>query len=134
MAQRTGATRTSGWITDCRREALYIRDGYICQYCGADLSGVDCDGLTLDHLVCHSTGMATDGRPDNTNGNLITCCHACNSQRGARDWRDYAPGGAQERIERQVVVAIDLAFAKTVTVERRAARYVRKITKATKAA
>lgn len=135
MTKRTGAKRASHWCTDERRESLYIRDGYTCLCCGSDLSEADCDDITLDHIVCHSAGIESDGRPDNRNSNVVTMCNSCNSQRGDRPWRDYYPGGAQERVERHLALPVDLAFAKTVTTERRTARYARKLAKhATKAA
>ena len=43
--------RSSSWITKVRRLAIYLRDGFRCAYCGADLSQVAPRGLGLDHLT-----------------------------------------------------------------------------------
>lgn len=62
----------SNWIRRKRRLALYKRDGHRCVYCT-----VAPHVLTLDHLRARADGG------DNTDGNLVTCCHSCNSSRGA---------------------------------------------------
>ena len=86
-------TRGSGWITRPRRLALYLRDGFRCQYCGADLAGAPAERLTLDHL--------TAGHADHRDQNLVLACLSCNSARQDKPWRRYATGGAVERIVRQ---------------------------------
>ena len=53
------------------RERTLIRDGYLCQYCGADAN-------TVDHVLPVSKG-GTD-EPDN----LLAACNRCNSSRGNR--------------------------------------------------
>lgn len=70
------------WIRPEKRLAIYLRDGLACAYCGA---GVE-DGaqLTLDHLRPHSKGGS------NSEGNLVTCCHRCNSSRGNRSYTVFA--------------------------------------------
>lgn len=70
------------WIRREKRLAIYLRDGLSCCYCG---EGVE-DGakLTLDHLRPYKSGGT------NQPTNLITCCHRCNSARGARRWKLFA--------------------------------------------
>ena len=65
-----------------KRLALYLRDGLACAYCGEGIE--DGAKLTLDHLLPYSHGGG------NTAENIVTCCHKCNSSRGARDWREFA--------------------------------------------
>lgn len=72
------------WIRQERRLAIYLRDGLACAYCGATIE--DGARLTLDHLKPYSRSLT----PDNTAGNLVTCCHRCNSSRGNRPWRAFA--------------------------------------------
>ena len=65
---------TKNWIRKEKRLAIYLRDGLACAYCGArqEQPGVM---LSLDHLVCRTHGGG------NGEGNLITACHACNTNR-----------------------------------------------------
>lgn len=78
------ATRNQGqnWITQKKRLAIYLRDGFCCAYCG---KGVEKDiVLTLDHLVPYSKGGAiVDPK------NLITACRSCNSARGNRPLKAF---------------------------------------------
>lgn len=64
------------WITDNRRLAIYLRDGLACVYCGSSVE--EGTKLTLDHILPYSQGGT------NETGNLLTCCHKCNSSRGVR--------------------------------------------------
>ncbi|MCI0488945.1 MAG: HNH endonuclease [Blastocatellia bacterium] len=64
-------------------------------YCGSDLRRVDPANITLDHL----TYQCDEGSDENSN--LVTACRSCNSARGSKPWREYATGGAIERIVRQ---------------------------------
>jgi 5-methylcytosine-specific restriction endonuclease McrA len=52
------------------RRAVFARDGYSCQYCGAAAR------LTMDHVVPRSRG----GR--STWDNVVTSCAPCNSRKG----------------------------------------------------
>ena len=70
------------WIRPTKRLAIYLRDGLACGYCGATVE--DGARLTLDHLTPHSRGGSNEAR------NLVTCCHRCNSSRGARPWKRFA--------------------------------------------
>lgn len=101
------------WIRPEKRAAIYERDGWECAYCGRG----PCDKrnrqqaaviLTLDHLIPRSEGGA------NSADNLVTACLRCNSSRGDRDWREFAPGGAQERIEFLVLQPLDLEIGKAI--------------------
>jgi 5-methylcytosine-specific restriction endonuclease McrA len=55
------------------RRALFARDGWRCQYCGAD-SGK----LTLDHVVPRSRGGESSWE------NVVTSCAPCNLRKGNR--------------------------------------------------
>lgn len=84
----------SKWIRGDKRLAIYLRDGFVCAYCGRDLHGAPAAEVTLDHLDAkHAAGhhAAT---------NLMTACRSCNSSRQDQPWRQYATGGAVERIVR----------------------------------
>lgn len=59
------------------RRGIFLRDGFACQYCGAQPRL-----LTLDHVVPKSRG----GR--NTWENLVTACPACNHRKGGRTLRE----------------------------------------------
>ncbi len=54
------------------RRALFARDGYECQYCGAR------GRLTVDHVVPRSRGG------DSSWTNVVTSCGPCNSRKGDR--------------------------------------------------
>lgn len=65
------------------REAVVLRDGYVCTLCGCDVYvGEQAKQwpkrrLTFDHIVHYSAGG-----PD-TVGNLRVACLSCNARRGA---------------------------------------------------
>lgn len=98
----------SGWITKPRRLALYLRDGFICQYCGRDLHDAHPREVTLDHLKPQSRGGAHESR------NLVTACGPCNFRRQDTPWRQYAPEGAVVRILRTVRRVPNIALAKSI--------------------
>lgn len=110
MATRTsgGAGRYSGFCTDQRRHALYIRDGYTCCYCGTTMEPGS-EQLSLDHLKTWSASVKAGERPDHANTNLVTCCKLCNSGRGDKGLEDFAPRGALVRIAIQISKPVDLA-------------------------
>lgn len=56
------------------RSAVMLRDGHICQYCGATPGRPH---LTLDHVVPRSRGGAQDWP------NLVTACKGCNQKKGS---------------------------------------------------
>ena len=85
-AQRPKRTQGMNWLHKVTRLAIYLRDGLACVYCGATLEDVR---LTVDHLTPYTDGGSNDP------SNLVTCCHKCNSSRGARPWRAFARDVAQ---------------------------------------
>lgn len=111
------------WIRPGKRLAIYLRDGLACCYCGA---AVEDEGtiLTLDHLRPSSSGGS------NSETNLVTACHRCNSSRGKRSWRIFAFAVADYRnhgltpeaiiahIESTRKRALDLAGAKELIASR----------------
>jgi hypothetical protein len=88
--------RGSGWIAKSLRLAIYLRDGFACQYCGRDIHDAHPREVTLDHLKPQCRGGSHAPR------NLITACLACNSRRQHTAWRVYAPEGAVHRICRTI--------------------------------
>jgi hypothetical protein len=98
----------SKWIQAWRRLAIYIRDGFACQYCGRDLRRAERSDVTLDHLVPHCKGGSDVAE------NLVTACRRCNSSRGCKPWRKFAPGGAIERILRTRRRKLNMSLAKAI--------------------
>jgi 5-methylcytosine-specific restriction endonuclease McrA len=62
------------WISKTRRLAIYMRDGFRCLICNADLSAVSAWHITLDHHVPRHLGGTNESR------NLYTCCRDCNQE------------------------------------------------------
>jgi len=56
------------------RERIFRRDGYRCVYCGEVFPP---ETLTLDHVQPKLKGG------DRSEGNLVTACRACNTEKGA---------------------------------------------------
>lgn len=81
----TKRTQGMNWIRPAKRLAIYLRDGLACVWCGAAIEDEDSPKLTLDHLTPYSKGGS------NQEKNLITCCHRCNSSRGNRSVKQFAP-------------------------------------------
>jgi hypothetical protein len=77
-----------------RRLAIYLRDGFLCAYCGTDLHSANRRDVTLDHLVAQIHGGS------HHESNLVTACHTCNSKRQHKPWRAFCAPGAVERILR----------------------------------
>lgn len=98
----------SKWIRPEKRLAIYLRDGFICAYCGRSLKGAEPHDLTLDHLLPRSTGGGNDAT------NLVTACGNCNYSRQDRPWIDYATGGARDRIEQLRHQPLNLPLAKAL--------------------
>lgn len=98
----------SGWISKPRRLALYLRDRFLCQYCGRDLTTAAPREVTLDHLRPQCLGGT------HVDGNLITACLSCNSRRQHTPWRRYAPAGAVERIVRTIRRVPNLPLARAI--------------------
>jgi 5-methylcytosine-specific restriction endonuclease McrA len=55
------------------RRAVFARDRWACQYCGAERSS-----LTVDHVIPRSKGGLS------TWENIVTCCAPCNRRKGDR--------------------------------------------------
>ena len=73
---------SSSWIRKEKREAIYLRDGYSCVYCGAAHDETP-HPLTLDHLLARELGGG------NEHTNLVTCCYRCNSSKQDLPLRDW---------------------------------------------
>lgn len=58
-----------------RRERIFRRDGYCCLYCGGRFPAPE---LTLDHVEPRVKGG------DDSDGNLVTCCRACNTAKAGQ--------------------------------------------------
>lgn len=95
----------SSWIRREKRVAIYMRDGYKCVYCGVCLMNSHARKRTLDHVIPRIHGGTNDHR------NLVTCCLACNDQKGdslLQCWRsDLIP-----IVRQQVIKPIDIRAAK----------------------
>lgn len=78
----------SKWIRPEKRQAIYLRDGEKCVYCGQE------ERLTLDHLRPVQKGG------NNGATNLVTCCLSCNSKRGNKSWKAFATEEAIRKIEK----------------------------------
>lgn len=100
------------WIRPERRLAIYLRDHFMCQYCGRDLHSAPASEVTLDHLIPRSQGG------NNRNENLVTACRRCNSARGSKVWTEYATGGAIDRIRAVVWEPINLDLARAIIADR----------------
>jgi hypothetical protein len=71
-----------------RRERIFRRDRHTCVYCGGVFPGPE---LTVDHVEPRMRGG------DDSEGNLVTCCRACNtSKAGAAAWH-YLSERPEER-------------------------------------
>lgn len=58
-----------------RRQAIFARDGYRCVYCGLVFAD---DRLSVDHVEPRMK------QGDQSPGNLVTACIACNREKGGR--------------------------------------------------
>lgn len=93
--------RSSHWISKINRLAIYLRDGFICCYCGRDLHDAEPAEVTLDHLIPREDWpKGKSGLHSSTN--LTTACRVCNCGRKRSAWRQYATPGAIERIKRSI--------------------------------
>lgn len=98
----------SRWIRSDKRLAIYLRDAFVCGYCGRDLRTASPRDLTLDHLLPRVAGGTNEA------ANLTTACLRCNSQRQDRPWTDYAAGGAQDRIQQRRHQPLNLELARAL--------------------
>lgn len=100
-----------GWITNERRLAIYLRDGFVCQWCLLDLHSAPAAAISLDHIIPRSKGGT------NSSWNLITSCHHCNSVRQDKDHKKFARKNDQaaiRRINSQRRKNINLSLAKSI--------------------
>lgn len=63
------------------RDEIYLRDNFICQYCGGKF---DADELTVDHLVPLSRGGLDEMV------NYVTCCRQCNQRKSDTPLEEFA--------------------------------------------
>ena len=87
------------WRTPVSRRGVFARDGFTCQYCGAQPGR---QALTIDHVVPRSRSGAKTWQ------NLVAACARCNRRKGGRP-----PEEAGMRLLREPFVPryIALAFA-----------------------
>lgn len=85
------------WIRDARRDAILASDGHRCTYCETPVvrrSGNQ--DAQLDHVRARELGGS------NRAVNLVTCCRACNSAKGAlgtRGWLAYLRARGVDTVE-----------------------------------
>lgn len=101
--------RSSSWIRREKRVAIYIRDGFTCMYCGADLRDAPPHRMGLDHLVPQSNPRCT-----NHERNLVTACVTCNSARQDKPVAKFAAPGAVKRIRRNVRRKLNIDVARAL--------------------
>jgi len=97
------------WIRKEKRLAIYIRDGFICVYCGTDLRDAKRFDINLDHVICRGEKGST-----NDPTNLVTACRSCNSSRQDKKLKDFATGGAILRIRKLVRRKLNIELAKAL--------------------
>ena len=71
-----------------RRARIFRRDDYRCVYCGEYPAP---EQLTVDHVEPRVKGG------DNSEGNLVTCCRACNTEKGGRSAWEYLAARPERR-------------------------------------
>ena len=59
---------------------MFARDGYRCVYCGEVFPG---EALSVDHVQPRARGG------DNSGGNLVSACRACNTRKGHRKLAEF---------------------------------------------
>ena len=71
-----------------RKRAVWLRDNFICQYCGLDLkldyaehilNPTKGGYITIDHVIPKYKGGG------NSMSNLVTACLGCNNEKGERE-------------------------------------------------
>lgn len=71
-----------------RREKIFARDHYRCVYCNA---APPLHELTLDHVEPRVKGG------DQSDGNLVTCCRACNELKAGKAAWSFLATDAERR-------------------------------------
>jgi 5-methylcytosine-specific restriction endonuclease McrA len=79
-AKQVGVAREVAW--EGRRTRIFRRDGFRCVYCGLAAPAPE---LTLDHVEPRMRGG------DHSEGNLVTCCQACNRMKGGQPAWSFLP-------------------------------------------
>lgn len=112
-------TGSSSWITKTRRLAIYIRDGFTCQYCSKDLRSAKSVEMGLDHLEDLVNGGGHKGA-NHASTNLVLVCRCCNSSRQDTPLATFAAkfDGAAERIEIQRNAFVNIELAKAIIANR----------------
>jgi 5-methylcytosine-specific restriction endonuclease McrA len=93
------ATNGSKWIQPKKRLAIYERDDFTCLYCGLELTGCFEKFRTLDHLLSQELGGGNGAK------NLVTCCFACNSQKGKKSVRKFLKHLRSKNINTDIIKA-----------------------------
>lgn len=95
--RRQSGEWSPGWdITPERRQAIYERDGWICQLCHTAIDRTadaqrDDAAPSLDHIIPRSLQLV----PDHSDSNLRLAHRGCNARRGARlDWSEVRDGSS----------------------------------------
>ena len=84
---------SGSWIAKTTRLAIYLRDGFLCVYCGKDL-GICISDPVLDHVVSRINGGG------NESTNLVTSCKHCNDKKNNRHLSKFASEEVQKRVHR----------------------------------
>jgi 5-methylcytosine-specific restriction endonuclease McrA len=98
----------SRWLPAWKRIAIYLRDSFQCQYCQKDLRNSPRADVTLDHIICRTTGGTHEA------DNLITACRSCNSSRQDQAFEAFASQEVQARVRSQLAQPLNTAFAKSL--------------------
>ena len=104
-------TGSSNWIVKSRRLAIYVRDGFRCVYCDADLRGASAAEMGLDHLDDLVPGGGHAGA-NHASNNLVTACRACNSARGNKPWACFCTDKALYYIKCQRTLPVNMKLAR----------------------
>lgn len=72
--------RINNYRVKFSRKNLFIRDNYMCQYCGAQF---DIAQLTYDHVIPKSL-WDNDAKSPTSWTNIVTACTMCNRKKGNR--------------------------------------------------
>jgi 5-methylcytosine-specific restriction endonuclease McrA len=92
---------TGSWVRPARRMSIYLRDGFCCLLCGADLHRAPASWITLDHITPQQDAK------DNSPANLFTCCKGCNCRRQNAALEQFASRAALGRVRRNTRIAVD---------------------------
>jgi 5-methylcytosine-specific restriction endonuclease McrA len=117
MATHKRNWQGSKWCRPEKRLAIYLRDGFICVYCGREMS------LSLDHVIPHALGGGNEA------SNLVTACKPCNSARGKKTVRQFLAwlrvrgadtAGLAARVRNCTRRRVDMAAGKRLLARRKA--------------